>query len=212
MKKAALFSLVFAMMLLSSGCTQRLTDFTVISTKNVPIGGYDQTKLVKGTTRVKGEDCAHMILFIPTGTPNMKEAIDRAIESTPGAIGLVDGVVKSSFWYALLYGKNKYIVEGTPLFEEGHGMSSRSSNVGMGNYNMYNQPAQNNNMMYNQPAAPAVQQQPVVSGTILNHVVKSGETLAAIAGMYNVSVADIVKWNNLTRNIVEGETLRIVLQ
>lgn len=56
-------------------------------------------------------------MWIPLGFPNMKEAIDKAIEKYPGAIGLVDGVVKSKGWTAILYGQNSYVVEGTPLYE-----------------------------------------------------------------------------------------------
>ena len=53
----------------------------------------------------------------PTGTPNIKEAIDRAIESVPGAVALLDGVLSYSSWNAILYGQIKYIVEGTPLID-----------------------------------------------------------------------------------------------
>jgi hypothetical protein len=62
-------------------------------------------------------DKAHIILFIPFGRPHLKEAIDRAIESTPGAVALVDGVVYSKSWWAILYGQSKIIVEGTPLMD-----------------------------------------------------------------------------------------------
>ena len=34
----------------------------------------------------------HWIIFIPTGTVNIKEALDKAIESTPG-VALLDGVI-----------------------------------------------------------------------------------------------------------------------
>ncbi len=100
---------------LVSSCTVRVTDFTVISTKNVPIG-QQPTNLAKASTRVKGVDKAHIILFIPTGSPNLKEAIDKAIEKYPGAVALSDGVVKSKSMWFLLYGQISYIVEGTPLY------------------------------------------------------------------------------------------------
>ena len=57
-----------------------------------------------------------MILFIPLGAPNLKEAIDKAIEQHPGAVALADGVVKSKWMSFLLYGQTSYIVEGTPLY------------------------------------------------------------------------------------------------
>lgn len=99
---------------LLSSCTQRLTDFTVISTKNYPVENPICVK--KAPNRVKGKDSKPMILAIPIGSPNLKDAIDNAIEQYPGAVGLADGVVKTNFWWAILYGQNSYIVEGTPLY------------------------------------------------------------------------------------------------
>ena len=98
------------------GCTTRLTDFTIISTKNLDLSRGASFK--RGGGRVEGEDKVHIIVFIPTGTPNMKEAIDRAIESVPGAVALVDGVVSSHAWYIpYIYGQSRYLVEGTPLID-----------------------------------------------------------------------------------------------
>ncbi len=48
----------------------------------------------------------------------MKEAVDRAMESVPGAVALVDGVLSSRVWYIpYVYGQESYIVEGTPLID-----------------------------------------------------------------------------------------------
>lgn len=108
-----IYVLMAALAVLTSSCTSRLTDFTVISTKSVSL---ESTKLAKASKRVKGVDKAHMILFIPLGAPNLKEAIDKAIEQYPGAVALADGVVKSKWMSFLLYGQTSYIVEGTPLY------------------------------------------------------------------------------------------------
>lgn len=113
LKKIHLMALLIVVLV--SSCTFRVTDFTVISTKNVPIG-QQPTNLAKASTRVKGVDKAHIILFIPTGSPNLKEAIDKAIEKYPGAVALSDGVVKNKSMWFLLYGQSRYIVEGTPLY------------------------------------------------------------------------------------------------
>ena len=44
----------------------------------------------------------------------------------------------------------------------------------------------------------------------ISHKVEPGETLASIAARYNVAVADIKSWNNLTRNAVRtGQMLRV---
>lgn len=89
-----------------SGCTVRVVDFTVISTKNVSV----PTK-GKGP-RAKGEDCVFSCLGLPFGIPNMKEAIDRAIENAGGQYdALVDGVVyQKSHPFEICYE-----VEGTPI-------------------------------------------------------------------------------------------------
>jgi len=85
-----------------------MVDFTVISTKNVKV-----PSVAKGE-RVTGEDCIPVVLF-PLGIPNMKEAIDRAIEKAgPEYDALIDGVVyqvNQSF----LIGRICYRVEGTPI-------------------------------------------------------------------------------------------------
>ncbi|HAK95372.1 MAG TPA: hypothetical protein DCM87_10300 [Planctomycetes bacterium] len=97
-----------------TGCTQRLIDFTFISTKNVDLSKAGTFQRAK--QRVEGEDLVHIIIFIPTGVPNMKEAVDRAIEKVPGGIALVDGVLSSYGWW-FLYGQQAYIIEGTPLVD-----------------------------------------------------------------------------------------------
>lgn len=111
-KTCFIFILLFVVIL--SGCVTRLGDFTLISTKNV-----DLTKgasFQRGPSRVKGEDVATIIIFIPTGIPNMKTAIDKAIESVPGAIALLDAVLSQKAWWFIL-GESGYVVEGTPLID-----------------------------------------------------------------------------------------------
>lgn len=97
-----------------SGCTTRLVDFTMISTKNIDLSRSADFKRAK--QRVTGKDEAMIIIIIPTGVPNMKEAIDRALESVPGAVALVDGVVyQEAFWFII--GTSSYVVEGTPIID-----------------------------------------------------------------------------------------------
>lgn len=201
--KRSILPIVMAVLsiLLLDSCTHRLTDFTVISTKNVPIGDGAHANFKKGNRRVSGKDTSHMILFFPTGMPNMKDAIDRAIEQTPGAIGLVDGVVKSSSWYALLYGQNSYIVEGTPLFvsdfEEDDGAvgkKRKSNNVRI------KTPVSSDDLDSNETM-------------IFYHNVKDGETLVSIAQIYGVKVSDIIKWNKLSdTGISKGDKLTIKIK
>lgn len=94
--------------LTASGCTVRLLDFTAISSKNV---NMPVPQSARGN-RVTGTDFVTVILGIPLGTPNLKEALDRAIESAgPGYDALIDGVLyrKSSLF------KMGFQVEGTPI-------------------------------------------------------------------------------------------------
>ena len=81
-----------------SGCTLRMADMTVASTKNYNINA---SYFEKGK-RVIGEDTYPVILF-PLGIPNVKEAIDRAIEQDRCAVGLSD-VVISQLNHAFLIG------------------------------------------------------------------------------------------------------------
>jgi hypothetical protein len=112
-----------------SGCTTRLTDFTVISTKNVDFTQLSRAR--RGATRVRGDDVAHIIIIFPTKIPNLKEAIDRTIESSPGAVGLVDGVVyQRVFYIPYIYGQTAYVVEGTPLHLDSPKTSATSPRAG----------------------------------------------------------------------------------
>lgn len=166
-----------------SSCSHRLTDFTVISTRNVPLGN-EAASLQKANQRVKGVDRTHTILFFPIGTPNMKEAIDKAIDKYPGAIGLVDGVVKSKGWSVLLYGQNSFVVEGTPLYEADVKERNISTNNNQSGETM-----------------------------VFYHEVKDGETLSTIANSYNVTVSEIIKWNKLSSaNVIQGTKLKILVK
>jgi len=100
--------------MLLSGCVTRITDFTLLSTKNIDLTKASTFK--RTTNRVTGEDTAVIIIFIPAGVPHVKEAVDKALEGVPGAVALVDGVVKRSGWWFIL-GQSSIIVEGTPLID-----------------------------------------------------------------------------------------------
>lgn len=115
MKRITYFAAFALSLLFVTSCSHRLTDFTIISTKNIELSKAGSFQ--RGSARNEGVDRVHIILSIPLGSPNLKEAIDRAIEATPGAVALVDGVVYTKWWWAILYGQTKVIVEGTPLID-----------------------------------------------------------------------------------------------
>ena len=70
-----------------------------------------------------------IIIFVPTGTPSLKEAIDKAIEKVPGGVALVDGVVYHKWFYIpYIYGEFKYTIEGTILIDPSLTSSESLSN------------------------------------------------------------------------------------
>ncbi len=105
--------LLVAGALLLSGCTVRVADLTVASTKNYNL---NSTKFTKGK-RVTAEDKYPVILF-PMGIPNVKTAIDRAIEQDHCAVGLTDLVV-TQLNHAFIFGKIGVRVEGNLLLDRG---------------------------------------------------------------------------------------------
>ena len=99
-----------------SSCSRRILDFTLISSKNVDLS--KGASFERGKSRVEGEDKIHWIIFIPTGTVSIKEALDKAIESTPGCVALLDGVIYTKFWWIpYIYGQQRATIEGTPLID-----------------------------------------------------------------------------------------------
>ena len=98
-----------------SGCSARLGDFTVLSSRNVNLGDFS-TVSGAGGERVRGEDVETYILFWtnkPLG-PNMKEAIDNSLDKG-NAYMLTDAVLKSEAFTVLVFGNAKYVVEGHPV-------------------------------------------------------------------------------------------------
>lgn len=93
-----------------------MADCTIASTKNVDFEKLSKAKL--GTSRTSGEDSKLIIIVIPAGIPNLKTAIDKAIEAVPGCLALADvAVYNKGFYIPLLIGSSGYVVEGTPLLE-----------------------------------------------------------------------------------------------
>lgn len=99
--------------LLLSGCTIRVADMTVASTKNYNI---NSNKFVNGK-RVTGEDKNPVIIF-PLGIPNVKTAMDNAIQQDKCVVGLTD-VVVSQLNHSFLFGTFGWRVEGTQIIDRG---------------------------------------------------------------------------------------------
>jgi hypothetical protein len=89
------------------GCTERIGDFTLASTKNVDIGG----KYKKLQGRFTGEDVRGMLLTIPLGQPSFKKAVDNCIEAGKGDL-ITDVVLDHTFWTAIVWGQQGFTVTG----------------------------------------------------------------------------------------------------
>lgn len=116
--KHALSILVAVAMLSLSSCSTRVFDCTLYSTKNVDLNrpqGYHVDKSVI----VEGKDKGHIICFIPTRNPNIKEATERAMaKAGPKCVALSDVKAdSSSWWIPYIYGQTSVTVQGHPVNE-----------------------------------------------------------------------------------------------
>lgn len=99
-----------------SSCSRRTLDFTLISSKSIDL--TKSNSFVRGKSKVKDKDFVHVIVFVPNRAVSIKQAIDNAIESTPGCVALIDGVILTKFWWIpYLYGQQIITVEGIPLID-----------------------------------------------------------------------------------------------
>ncbi|MGH8475180.1 MAG: hypothetical protein ACRER2_05320 [Methylococcales bacterium] len=96
-----------------SGCSVRVADLTLVSTKNIDLSDT-QLDARKGQ-RQKAEDCSFVLLgLIPFGLPNMEEAVDKALEAGKGNV-MVDEVTEYKNIYFIIGGLSCIVVEGTVL-------------------------------------------------------------------------------------------------
>lgn len=110
--KTKAFSLVLVLItIFSTGCTQRIADLTLVSTKNIDMKEVHVDPR-KGS-RQKGEDCRIALLgLIPLGLPSLKEAVDQALEKGNGNI-MIDQVTERKATWFVLATQFCFVVEGT---------------------------------------------------------------------------------------------------
>lgn len=113
MKKIISLAVIMAAVATMTGCTTRVVDLTVASTKNYNI---NSNKFVMGK-RVTGEDKKPVVIF-PLGIPSVKDATDRAIQQDKCAVGLSD-VAVYDLQHHFLFGSFGYRVEGTQIIDRG---------------------------------------------------------------------------------------------
>jgi hypothetical protein len=98
-----------------TGCTTRVADLTLVSTKNID---FATAKLdARSGQRVKGEDCVVWILGlfpVPARLPNLEEAVDMALERGQGSMMIDQVTYVRNLWF-LLAAQQCILVEGTVL-------------------------------------------------------------------------------------------------
>ena len=99
------------------GCTTRVGDLTMISTKSVSLDRVDLESFPQKRA-VEGKTSKWIILFIPLGFPHLEDAIDDALDKGNGDV-LIDGVVYGGGWWALLVGKQVIKTKGTVVNTRG---------------------------------------------------------------------------------------------
>lgn len=96
---------------LLSGCTVHVADLSMASTKHYDLnaGAFYKGK------RVTAED-AYPVLLFPTGIPNVKMAMERAIEENKCAVGL-SNVAVTWLNHAFIFGSVGVRVEGDLIID-----------------------------------------------------------------------------------------------
>lgn len=113
MKKISIILFVALVGAIFSSCIvseNRIGEFTVLSTKSVPIKG-DSSK------RVTGESVpfVNVLGLYFKGSPNLNDAIDDALNKS-GANMLLDGVISTKVVpFPPFFTSTRFIVEGTPI-------------------------------------------------------------------------------------------------
>ncbi len=105
MKSAAIIVTVA----IAASCSGRLGDFTAATNKNIVISSFDTGTME--STEAEGKDCKAIILLIPTGTPNIESALDKALSKVGGNF-MTDAVMTWNYWSAIVYGQHCFTVRG----------------------------------------------------------------------------------------------------
>ncbi len=104
--------IILALTIMLSACnTVTHGTFSVMSNKIVNVKNFDIEKSKK-IKHVKGENMEHIIIFFPTGTPSITNALNDAFEKTDTDV-MTDVTLKSWFVYIpYIYGNAGWEVTG----------------------------------------------------------------------------------------------------
>jgi len=116
MKHLSIFLCFCLLILVMSGCSIRLSDFSAVTTKSINLDKVDIDSLpqVKG---VRGKDTKFTLVFIPLGVPHLEDAIDDALEKGGGDL-MTDVVLYRRSWWFLI-GQESLEVKGNVVNTKG---------------------------------------------------------------------------------------------
>ena len=98
---------LFLSLIIISGCSNNIANFSIVSTKST---NFDNE--YESIGQIEGVDIAYIIIFIPTGTPRIDEAVNNALLNN-SADYLTNTVVKNEMFYLpYVFGYNKLKAKG----------------------------------------------------------------------------------------------------
>ncbi len=114
MKKQLLWALT--LLLLTTGCSMKLGEFTMISTKDIDF----KKEYIKDNKKVMGKDEIQIYVIFPSRMhPDIDVAVSDVLERTCSDY-LTDATIMYKYWYIpYIYGKAWYQVEGYTWREKG---------------------------------------------------------------------------------------------
>ncbi len=109
MSKTKMLIICVLGVLLITSCSTRYGALTVATTKNININMAEFVKVQDGVT---GKSTKSIIIFIPTGTPSIEDAIDAALQEVGGDIMQNVVIYYKWFYIPYIYGENTFEVKG----------------------------------------------------------------------------------------------------
>lgn len=99
-----------------AGCATRQADLTLISTRDVHMGGIMRARQTQNPMPVNGYDCRTWLLIFPVSPKaSIEDAVDDAMDQANGDC-MVDVVIYRYWWYIpFIYGKSGWKVRGRVL-------------------------------------------------------------------------------------------------
>lgn len=108
--------LIMGLVITLNACSTHITDFTMISTKNINIENKNLDNLPK-QKNIIGEDKKGIFVIIPFGRPTIQAAVNDALTKGNGDL-LVDASLDTEGWW-FIFGEFGYKVKGTVINTKG---------------------------------------------------------------------------------------------